>query len=179
MNAPLHIDTRTVRLDDAADIVGILNPIIEAGLYTALDTTYSVDAERAFIQAFPDRGVFQVAVRRFDNRVVGLQTMEPFASYTRAFDHVGVIGTYVDLRCVRQGIGRQLFAATFAEATGKGYEKIFTYVRADNKAALAAYCAQGFSVIGTASRHARIAGRYIDEVLIEKMLAGTERDGHE
>jgi RimJ/RimL family protein N-acetyltransferase len=43
-------------------------------------------------------------------------------------------------------------------------------VRADNHAALQAYLAQGFVTIGTARRHARIDGRYIDEILIEKLL---------
>jgi RimJ/RimL family protein N-acetyltransferase len=43
-------------------------------------------------------------------------------------------------------------------------------VRADNAAALAVYIAQGFGVIGTAARHAKIDGRYIDEIPIEKLL---------
>jgi RimJ/RimL family protein N-acetyltransferase len=43
-------------------------------------------------------------------------------------------------------------------------------VRADNAAALATYRAHGFEVIGTARRHAKIDGRYIDEILIEKAL---------
>lgn len=43
-------------------------------------------------------------------------------------------------------------------------------VRADNIAALQAYLAQGFTAIGVAKRHARVGGRYIDEVLIEKFL---------
>jgi RimJ/RimL family protein N-acetyltransferase len=96
--------------------------------------------------------------------------MEPLATYTRALEHVGVLGTYVSLRHHRQGVARALFAQSFKEAARKGYEKIFTFVRADNPAALAAYLAQGFSVIGTARRHAKIGGAYIDEILIEKLL---------
>jgi hypothetical protein len=57
------------------------------------------------------------------------------------------------------------------EARVKGYEKISTFVRADNRVALQAYLGQGFQVIGTAIGHARIDGRYIDEILIEKDLA--------
>jgi len=55
-------------------------------------------------------------------------------------------------------------------ALAKGYEKIFTYVRADNDAALRVYLRQGFRIVGTARRHARLEGRYIDEIVIEKML---------
>ena len=162
--------------DDAAAVVGILNPIIEARAYTVLDTPFSVEAERQFIAQFPARGIFHVAEREDDGKVVGFQTLEPFASYTRAFDHVGITGTYVADGNRRQGIARRLFAATFDAALRKGYEKIFTFVRADNDAALRAYLAQGFAVIGTARKHARIDGRYVDEVLIEKALIADAED---
>jgi RimJ/RimL family protein N-acetyltransferase len=63
-----------------------------------------------------------------------------------------------------------LFQATFDAARRKGYRKLFTYVRADNSAALASYCNQGSEVVGTARRHARINGKYVDEVIIERFL---------
>ena len=96
--------------------------------------------------------------------------MEPFASFTHAFDHVGVLGTYVDLQYRRQGIATQLFPATFAAAVRKGYGKMFTYVRSDNPAALQTYLRQGFRIVGTARRHARIGGSYVDEIIIERLL---------
>lgn len=61
--------------------------------------------------------------------------------------------------------------ATCAAARAKGYEKLFAFVRADNPNALLAYTRQRFAIIGTARRHARIKGRYIDEVMIERLLA--------
>ena len=48
--------------------------------------------------------------------------------------------------------------------------QIFTFVRADNPVAVETYRANGFDIIGTARRHAKIDGRYIDEILIEKSL---------
>ena len=162
--------TRQARLDDAEAIVGILNPIVEAGVFTVFDAPFTVESEREYLKAFPARGVFQVAVRQADGVLVGFQSMEPFASYTRAFDHVGVLGTYVAEGSRRQGVATQLFASTFAAARGKGYDKIFTYVRSDNPAALQTYLRQGFRVVGTAERHAMVRGRYIDEIVIEKML---------
>lgn len=155
---------------DAEAIVGILNPIIEARVHTAFDAPFASDTERDYIVRFPSRGVWKVALRRPDGRVVGLQVLEPFGQYTRAFDHVGTLGTYVDLEHRRRGVAKALFAATFEAARRKGYEKIFTFVRADNPAALATYQAQGFGVVGRARRHAKIDGRYIDEILIEKAL---------
>ncbi len=166
----MELSVREVRPDDAEAIVRILNPIIKARTFTVFDSPFSVEDEREYISNFPEQGVFQVAVRRSDARVLGFQSMEPFASYTHAFDHVGVLGTYVDLRFRRQGIAKQLFEVTLEAALRKGYEKIFTFVRVDNQAALQAYLRQGFRIVGTAERHAKLDGRYIDEIVIEKIL---------
>lgn len=166
----LDIMIRDVVEADADAILGILNPIIAARIYTAFDRPFSLEAERDYIAGFPSRGVWKVAQRQSDGRLVGFQVLEPFGPYTAAFDHVGTLGTYVDLAQRRQGIATALFAATFAAASQKGFEKIFTFVRADNPSALSTYQAHGFHVVGTARRHAKIDGRYIDEVLIEKML---------
>ena len=165
------IEIRDAVPSDATAIARILKAIIEARVYTALDTPFSIEQERDFIERFPSRGVFHVAVDASDGRVVGFQTVEPFATYTHAFDHVGVIGTYVDLNRRRQGIASRLFDRTFSAARVKGDEKLFAFVRADNPAALATYVRQGFVVIGTARQHAKIDGRYVDEVMIERVLA--------
>lgn len=165
---PIHV--RDATPDDAAGIVAILNPIIAARAYTVFDTPFTVDAEREYIARFPARGIFHVAVDDADDRIVGLQNMEPIAPYTHAMDHVASCGTYVDLARRRQGIASRLFDASLAAARQKGYEKLFTFVRADNPASLQTYLRQGFVVIGTAKKHAKVDGVYIDELLIEKLL---------
>ena len=164
------IEIRDVRIEDAEGILAILNPIIAARCYTAMDTPFTVEQERDFIRAFPERGIFLAAIDSTSNRVIGFQNVSPFGSFTSAFDHVGVIGTYVDLARRRQGIAGRLFAATYAAAHQKGYEKFFSYVRADNHAGLQTYVSQGFRVVGTAERQAKIDGMYIDEVVIERAL---------
>lgn len=164
------IDIRDVRVEDAEQILAILNPIIAARCYTAMDSPFDLEVEREFIRTFPAHGTFLVAVDTESDRIVGFQNVSPFGAFTHAFDHVGVIGTYVDLERRRQGIASRLFAATYDAARRKGYEKFFSYVRADNHAGLETYLRQGFRRIGTAERHAIIDGRYIDEVVIEKVL---------
>jgi L-amino acid N-acyltransferase YncA len=164
------IEIRDVTIEDAEEILAILNPIIAARRYTAMDSEFTVEAEREFIRTFPERGIFLVAVDTQLQRIVGFQNVSPFGSFTHAFDHVGVIGTYVDLQLTRQGIATQLFAATYEAARRKGYEKFFSYVRADNEAGLQTYLRQGFRIVGTAERQAKIDGRYIAEVVIEKVF---------
>lgn len=164
------IEIRAVRVEDAEAILAILNPIIAARCYTAMDTELSHEVEQEFIRSFPARGIFLAAVDSTADRIVGFQNVSPFEAFTHAFDHVGIIGTYVDLDRRRQGIASRLFTATFEAATQKGYEKFFSYVRADNEAGLHTYLKQGFRIVGRAQRHARIDGRYIDEVVIENVF---------
>ena len=169
----MDVVVREVELADAEPLVRILNPIVEARIYTAFTEPFTVERERDYISAFPARGIWKVALDRDDQRLVGFQIVEPFGSYTKAFDHVGIIGTYVDLAMRRRGIATALFHETFDAARAKGYEKLFTFVRADNVDGLATYRARGFEILGTARRHAKIDGRYVDEILIERALTGT------
>ncbi|NOJ05558.1 GNAT family N-acetyltransferase [Vibrio splendidus] len=161
---------REVAVEDAQGIIDVLNPIIIEARYTILDQTFTVDEEKAFIESFPERGVFSVAVNEMTSQLLGFQNVEPFATYTKAFDHVGIIGTYVDANSRGQGVAKQLFDYTFKAAKAKGYEKLFAYVRADNERALAVYLKQGFEIVGTAKKHGKIGDQYFDEILIEKFL---------
>jgi L-amino acid N-acyltransferase YncA len=169
-DAHMRLDVRDATPDDAGAIADILNGIVAARAFTVIDRQFSVEDERTFIRGFPERGIFHVAVNQADGAVVGFQNVEPFAAFTTAFDHVGTIGTYVDLRLRRRGIAGVLFPATFAAAGRKGYAKLFTFVRADNAPALRTYRRHGFRIVGTAERHARIDGRFVDEIVIEKIL---------
>ncbi|MEZ8509964.1 N-acetyltransferase family protein [Vibrio splendidus] len=164
----MSLTIREVAVEDAQGIIDVLNPIIIEARYTILDQTFTVDEEKAFIESFPERGVFSVALNETTNQLLGFQNVEPFATYTKAFDHVGIIGTYVDANSRGQGVAKQLFDYTFKSA--KGYEKLFAYVRADNERALAVYLKQGFEIVGTAKKHGKIGDQYFDEILIEKFL---------
>ncbi|KPM01542.1 GNAT family N-acetyltransferase [Vibrio splendidus] len=166
----MSLTIREVTVEDAQGIIDVLNPIIIEARYTILDQTFTVDEEKAFIESFPKRGVFSVAVNEATSQLLGFQNVEPFATYTKAFDHVGIIGTYVDANSRGQGVAKQLFDYKFKSAKAKGYEKLFAYVRADNQRALAVYLKQGFEIVGTAKKHGKIGDQYFDEVLIEKFL---------
>lgn len=161
---------REVCPEDAEEIVGILNPIIESGAYTVLDSPVTADFEREFIKHFPKRGLFYAALDEPGKRIIGFQNIEPFAAYTNAFDHVGIIATYVILSYRRQGVGQRLSEVTFENALAKGYKKLLTYIRADNAGALAFYSKLGFRVVGTAQKQARIGQKYVDEIIVEKFL---------
>ncbi|WP_407333397.1 GNAT family N-acetyltransferase [Enterovibrio sp. 27052020O] len=161
---------RNVLSSDAKGITEIINPIVESGQFTILDSPFSVSDQSFFIQYFPVNGVFLVAEDETSSKLIGYQTVEPFASYTRTLDHVGIITTYVAENHRQQGVASALFRATLETAKARGFEKLIAQVRDDNEAALSAYLKQGFDIAGRAKKHAKINGQYIDEVMLEKLL---------
>lgn len=134
-----------------------------------MDEQLSVDDEIEFIRGFSERGVFNLAVGN-GGRVLGLQDVVPMSTDSNVFKHVGVISTFVLLDSQRKGIGGSLSRATFQAAKKLGFHKISATVRADNPRAVSFYQSQGFRVIGTAEKHAFIRGKYVDEILMEKLI---------
>jgi L-amino acid N-acyltransferase YncA len=167
----MKVLVREVVPEDAEGIVAVLNPIIEAGRYTVLDAPLTVEGERDFIVNFPARGVFHVAERPGDGRILGFQSLEPFATYSHMLDHVATMGTYVDLALRRRGIGSRLCEVTFEAAAGKGFGKILTYIRAANAGALAFYLRLGFRIVGVARQQVKCDGKYEDEIIVERLLS--------
>jgi L-amino acid N-acyltransferase YncA len=161
---------RRATADDAAGIAAVLDRIIEGGRHSLLDTPFTDAEERAFIEALPERA-FIHAAETPDGVIAGFQTVEPWSSFvTHEFDHVATMGTYVAEEFRRCGVGKALAAASFAAARAAGYEKFFTDLRADNPDSLCYHLSLGFSVVGSARRHARLRGRDIDVVFIEAFL---------
>ena len=172
MSAPHGMSIRQATPDDAAGVAAVLNGVIAGGRHSLLDTPFTVAEERAYIDALPERSFLHVAAAT-GSGILGFQTVIPWNTFTtHEFDHVATMGTYVDERHRRRGVGAALAAASFAAALALGYEKVFTDLRADNLDSLAYHLALGFTIVGVARRHARLAGCDIDVIFIERFLKG-------
>ena len=165
----MEISIRLVKETDAAPIVALLNPIIEAGIYTAMTESFSVEDQLDFIRTFPERGIYHIAMDEESQKALGIQDVLPISN-SDVFKHVGEISTFVALDAHRHGIGQSLCRATFTAAKELGYLKLCATVRGDNPHALTFYRSQGFELIGVAHQHAFLHGRFVDEVLLEKFL---------
>jgi len=165
----MEISIRLVKEADAAIIVALLNPIIEAGTYTAMTETFSVADQLDFIRNFPQRGIYHIALDDHNQKALGIQDVMPIST-SNVFRHVGEVSTFVALGMHRHGVGQSLCRETFKAAKGLGYLKLRATVRGDNPRALAFYQSQGFELIGIAKKHAFLRGKYTDEVLLEKLI---------
>ena len=149
----------------------MLNGVIAGGRHSLLDTPFTVAEERAYIEALPERSFLHVAeIGRRRRRIPDGQSVEHLRD-----SRVRPRGDHGDLRgrgAQAERRGAALAAVSFAAALRLGYEKIFTDLRADNLDSLAYHLALGFTIVGAARGHARVAGRDVDVVFIERFLEG-------
>jgi len=128
----MDIKIRPVTLDDAEGVLEVLNSVVRERKYSSFNRILTVEEERQFIASLGERSGFFVA--ELDGRIVGFQSIEPFATYnTSAMDHVSIMGTFVHADFRGQGIGRQLAEASFKFAQEKDYEKAVIYVRSQQQ----------------------------------------------
>ena len=165
MQGILMIRIRAVTEGDTLQIVDLLNPIIARRTLTTMDRAIAPEEQRAFIRAFPPAGIFHAAVGE-NGRIVGIQDVVPAALCAG----LGEISTFVRLGHQGTGIGRALSGATLREARRNGFDAIRATVRADNARAAAFYRGQGFRPVGTLSGYARIDGRDVDALILERRL---------
>lgn len=166
----MEFSIRVVREEDAKSIVEILNPIIQDGCFTIMETLFSEEDQVSFIRGLPAKSVYHVAIRSENQEVLGIQDVLPYTEDRSALAHVGEISTFVSLDAHRSGVGRGLSQETFRVAKERGFQKLMAAIRADNPHAISFYQSQGFEQIGTAKRHVQLRGRYIDEVFMEKFI---------
>jgi len=164
----MEITVRRAIADDAEAISVVWEVICAERVYTAVNEPFTPAQERAYISSLSDReGVF---VAEVEGRIVGIQTVDLWASYSNSFDHVGVMGTCILPEWRRRGVGRRLAEHTFDFARANRYEKIVIYVRAGNDKGQAFYRSLGFIPKGILRRQVKIDGRYEDEVFMELFL---------
>jgi ribosomal protein S18 acetylase RimI-like enzyme len=169
----MDVTIRRVTVNDAQGVVDVINSVIQEGGLTALYPALTLEQEEAFITGLGPRSVMFVA--ETSGAILGVQTIEPFAPYTRAMDHVAVIGTYVYRNFRRKGVGRQLVDSTLRFAREQGYEKVIAYVRASNATAQAFYRQMGFVPKMMLERQIKIEDKYDDEVWMDLFIPTQEQ----
>ena len=87
-----------------------------------------------------------------------------------AYDSVADFSVYVERASRGQGIGRQLLDRLIERARALGFHKIVLAAMAFNEAGLALYTRAGFSRVGVYREQGQLDGRWVDVVIMEKLL---------
>jgi phosphinothricin acetyltransferase len=151
---------------DAAAIAGIYNQGIEdrgATFETEPRTAEAIAGTLARGRRFPTL----VAV---DNGVVlgwaSLSSYRPRACYAG----IAEFSIYLDRAVRGRGVGRQLLLALVDTARERGYWKLVSRIFPFNAASRGLCRSCGFREVGTYEKHGRLDGRWLDVVIVERLI---------
>lgn len=160
---------RLASFDDAPGICRIYNQGIQDRIAT-LETEERSPEERAQWLAARDAR-HPVLVAESDGSIVGWASLNVFNA-RRAYEHVADISLYVEREWRGRGVGRQLLQALIARAVELGYHKLVLAAFPFNAAGMRAYGRAGFREVGVYREQGRLDGRWVDTIVMEKILEG-------
>jgi L-amino acid N-acyltransferase YncA len=161
---------RPATLADAEIICTIYNQGIEDRLAT-LETEQRTPAERReWLAARGPR--HPVLVAEVDGVVVGWASLNVFNTRP-AYRHVADVSVYVERSWRGRGVGRRLLAHLADGARTLGYHKLVLAAFPFNHAGMALYKRLGFRTVGTYREQGELDGRWVDVIVMERLLSGT------
>ena len=164
---PRDITIRPAGPDDAEAICAIYNQGIEDRVAT-LETELRTPAERR--EWLAARGPREpVIVVECEDGVVAWGSLNSF-NPRPAYDPVADFSIYVQRDVRGRGIGRDVLAALEALAREHGYHKLVLAMFPWNTGGIALYRNNGFRAVGTYREQGRLDGRWVDTLVMEKIL---------
>ena len=153
---------------DAEAIARIYNQGIEDRLAT-LETELRTAGERAqWMAAKSDRHPALVAIDA-DGTVVGWGSLNQF-NPRPAYAHVADFSVYVDRDQRGRGIGDALLGALEARARSLEYHKLVLAAFPTNGPGMRLYERHGFRAVGVYKEQGRLDDRWVDVIIMEKIL---------
>ena len=166
----MHI--RRAEPTDVAAITTIYNQGIEDRLAT-LDTELRTPEERAeWLGARGPRHPVLVAV--VDGVVAGWASLNRF-NPRPAYDHVADFSIYIERGWRGRGVGRRLLAALVDLARELRYHKMVLAAFPFNPAGVSLYERLGFTTVGVYREQGLLDGKWVDVIVMERVLADSSR----
>lgn len=103
------------------------------------------------------------------SRVVGWASLNAF-NPRPVYDAVADISVYVERHWRGHGVGRQLLEELTLLAPTLGYHKLVLAAFPFNKAGVALYERLGFTTVGIYHEQGQLDGRWVDVLIMEKLL---------
>lgn len=110
-----------------------------------------------------------VVVAEAAGRIVGWGSLNSF-NPRQAYDHVADFSVYVERSWRGKGIGRALLDALIEKAGSLGYHKLVLAAFPFNDAGMRLYERAGFRQVGVYKEQGNVDGRWVDIVIMEKLL---------
>lgn len=161
------IAIRPARAGDAEAICDIYNQGIEDRIATLETRLRSADEQGEWLQSRDERHPVLVAQR--DGSVVGWGSLNVF-NPRAAYDHVTEFSVYVARSSRGAGVGRKLLESLVEVARAIGYHKMVLAAFDWNVSGIALYTRMGFRHVGIYREQGWLDGRWVDTVVMEKLL---------
>lgn len=169
MSAPAPVVRRAAPADAEA-VAAIYTQGIEARTATFETEPRTADDRRRAIEAAAAPGArFPVLVAEADGRVLGWASLTEH-SPRACYRGIAECSVYVDAAARGRGVGARLLPALVDEARRLGFWKLVSRAFPFNEASRAMCRRAGFREVGVYERHARLDGRWLDVVIVERLL---------
>jgi L-amino acid N-acyltransferase YncA len=161
------MDVRLATLDDAEPIRAIYNVEVLTSTVTFDLVPRSLEEQRAWLCA--RSGVHAVLVAEAAGEVVGFGSLSPWRDRP-AYSTTVEDSVYIHRDHRGRGVGKALLTRLVDTATAHGFHACMARIVGGHEASIALHEACGFEIVGTEREVGRKLGRWLDVVLMERML---------
>ena len=162
------VSLRVAQLGDAEDIAAIYNHEVENSTTTFDLVPRTIETQREWLAA--RSGAFAALVAQdADAGVIGfaaLSTYRDRAGYRTTVEN----SVYVHREYQRRGVGRLLLSALLEVARDSGFHTVIARIDSQSSGSLALHRSLGFVEVGVERQIGRKFGRWLDSVIMQKML---------
>ena len=161
---------RTPKWEDLDGLLGLFNSVVVEGVDIARDEKISREEEIDWLSRLLsqiERGKTFFLVAEVDGKVVASSDINRQIGFQK---HVGVVGIIIDNDFRDLGIGTAMMRALTVKAKKMGFKVLTLSAFATNKRAMHVYQKVGFKQTGMIPKKFLRKGKYIDEVIMTKLL---------
>jgi L-amino acid N-acyltransferase YncA len=162
------IQIRIATVRDAAAIAEIYNQGIEDRVATYETKRRSAEDQQAGLQAIAGR--YPAVVAQIDDEIIGWAGAGPYR-HRECYRGIGEFSMYVRRDWRRRGVGDLVLAGLISEAERLGLWKLLSRIFPFNEASRALCRKHGFREVGIYEKHARLDGRWLDVVIVERLIS--------
>ena len=157
---------RTARLTDAEAIRGIYNRAI--GTIATFDLEpRSLEEQQQWLAL--RSGAHAVLVADNNGTVAGFASLSPYRDRP-AYRTTVENSVYVDQAHQGKGVGKQLMTELVATARDHGFHSMIARIVSSNASSIALHRGLGFEIVGVEKEVGRKLGKWLDVVVMQRML---------